>query len=146
MGFLRGFHCQILAALGLSAACLLHAGCGKKGIDLQPVRGQVLFEGQPAEGVQVVFQPTSEMNGREKLISSGKTGADGSFTLTTYPDGEGAPVGDYIVLASWYPSNAREVENARNKLPAKYANAAEPVLKATVKIGENQLEPFRLTK
>ena len=127
-------------------ACLLLVSCGTSGPELHPVRGQVLYEGQPAAGVQVVFQPAEQTEGKELAMPSGKTADDGSFTLQTYPHGEGAPVGEYIVLATWYPANGREVDNPKNKLSTKYANPGEPLLKATVKAGDNQLEPFRLAK
>jgi hypothetical protein len=38
------------------------------------------------------------------------------------------------------------LENAKNKLPARYADPATSKLKATVTTGPTELEPFRLTK
>ena len=38
----------------------------------------------------------------------------------------------------------RDPERHFNKLPAKYADQSNPVLKVTVKEGKNELEPFRL--
>ena len=35
--------------------------------------------------------------------------------------------------------------NPKNKLPNKYGDPSKPALKATVKEGENNLEPFKLT-
>jgi hypothetical protein len=125
---------------------VLCAGCGTGGVELHPVEGQVLFEDQPAAGVQVVFQPTGEVKDGAILMPSGKTGEDGSFTLQTYPHGAGAPAGEYVVVATWYPENGRELDNPKNKLPRKYADSASPLLKATIKAGPNKLEPFRLAR
>jgi hypothetical protein len=111
---------------------------------LHPVEGQVLYEGQPAAGVQIVFHPAGDASA--SLMPSGKTGDDGSFTLQTQPHGAGAPAGEYSVLATWYPANGRELDNPRNKLSSKYADSAAPLLKANIKPGSNKLEPFRLTK
>ena len=56
------------------------------------------------------------------------------------------PAGAYVVLVTWYPPNARELENPKNKLPDVYSRQADSPLRATVKAGPNELEPFRLTK
>jgi hypothetical protein len=110
---------------------------------LVPVRGTVLFQEKSAEGATVVFLAVGDKSAPKP---SGKVGADGAFTLATYPLGEGAIPGDYDVVVTWYPPNARELENAKNKLPARYADPATSKLKATEKTGPTELEPFRLTK
>ncbi|NJO24457.1 MAG: hypothetical protein HC868_18030, partial [Sphingomonadales bacterium] len=94
--------------------------CGSSGPKLHPVSGKLLFDGKPIEGATLVFHPV----GGGDLKPSGTTKADGSFTLSTYPHGDGAPAGDYVVLVTWYPPNARELDNPQNKLPARYADAA----------------------
>ena len=120
------------------------AGCGQAGPKLQPVSGKVLFKQQPAEGAQVVFQPVGTAGEAQPLTPSGTTAADGSFTLATHPYGAGAMAGDYIVLVSWYPANAREENNPKNKLPVKYSDPSAALIKATVKEGSNELPPFEL--
>ena len=127
----------ILAVLGV-------AGCGKAGPKLHPVHGKVLFKQQPAEGAQVVFQPIGSAGESQPLTPTATTTADGSFTLATYPYGDGAVAGEYVVLVSWYPANAREEANPKNKLPTKYSDPAAAQIKATVKEGENDLPPFDL--
>ena len=91
----------------------------------------------------MVFHPVGGTPSAD-LKPAGAVGADGSFTLQTYPQGEGAPEGDYLVLVTWYPPNARELENPKNKLPEKYADQTAGLLKATVKAGQNDLAPFLL--
>jgi len=110
---------------------------------LHPVTGTVLYQEQPIEGATVVFQPTG---GEDTSAPSGITGPDGKFRLRTHPHGDGAPAGDYKVLITWYPANAREQENPRNRLPERYGNPTDTPLQATVNKGHNELEPFRLTK
>jgi hypothetical protein len=128
--------------LGLVTLTLLCCSCSR-GPKLVPVRGTVLFQDKPAEGATVVFVPVGNETAPKP---SGKVGADGTFTLATYSLGEGALPGDYDVVVTWYPPNARELENPRSKLPARYADPATSKLKATVKTGPTELEPFRLTK
>ena len=128
----------------LLASCML-CGCGASGPKLNPVRGKVLFMDQPAEGATIVFQPKGGANAATTM-PFGTVLADGSFSLTTDPHGEGAPAGDYSVLISWHPPDAREQNNPHNKLPAKYSDPTAPLLTATVQEGENDLPPFKLTK
>jgi hypothetical protein len=116
-------------------------GCDSGGPKLSPVRGKVLHGGQPAEGATVVFQPKS---GSTAAPPSGTVQADGSFTLRTHPHGEGAPPGDYAVLVTWFPLDARGQDNPKNKLPAKYGDPAQTPLTATVKEGATELEPFQI--
>lgn len=127
----------------LPIALLALTSCSGESRKLYPVKGSIFYLDQPATGATVVFHP---VGGAESTLSSGTVAADGSFTLRTHPHGEGAPAGDYVVLVTWYPPNARELENPKNKLPDLYARHADSPLRATVKPGPNELELFRLTK
>jgi hypothetical protein len=119
-------------------------GCSKSPVKLNPVRGQVFFKNQPAEGAQIVFRQAGDESSKAPT-PYGTVGADGRFTLRTEPYGAGAPAGDYVVLISWYGPNPRDPLDAVSKLPAKYADPAKPLMKATVKEGQNELEPFKLS-
>jgi hypothetical protein len=120
------------------------AACKKSSVKLYPVKGKVLFKDQPAEGAQVVFQKVNPDPNAKLEMSHGRVGADGSFTLRTEPYGEGAPAGDYVVMVSWTVRDAKDELKTISKLPHKYADPTTPVLKATVKEGKNELEPFNL--
>ena len=127
----------------MAIALVSLASCSGDGPKLHPVRGSVFFNEKAAEGATVVFH----LIGGESTAPSpsGTVKADGTFSLRTHPHGEGAPEGDYIVLITWYPPNARELDNPKNQLPNRYASHSESPLRATVKKGSNELEPFRLT-
>jgi hypothetical protein len=124
----------------LAAPFLTIASCSASGSKLHPVRGTVLYLDQPAAGAVVVFQPLN--SGPESVVPSATAGPDGNFSLRTPPHGDGAPAGEYVVVVTWYPPDARE----QDKPPARYGNPADSPLRATVRAGPNQLEPFRLTK
>jgi hypothetical protein len=136
--------------LGMVGLVVLSAvfvpACNRSTVKLYPVTGKVLYKDQPAEGAQIVFQPAGDENAQyQGPRPSAVVGPDGTFSLHTDPLGDGAPAGDYAVFITWFPENARELENPKNKLPPKYGDPTTPVLKATVKEGDNELEPFRLT-
>jgi len=127
--------------------CLLTSACGLGSPQLHPVHGHVLFQEKPAEGALVVFHPVGGDD--NALRPSATVGADGSFVLATKKPGDGAPVGDYVVAVVWYERNIKsEVPAAelKNRLPEHYGDAKASPLRAQVKPGPNQLEPFRLKK
>jgi hypothetical protein len=131
---------RVAAALG----CLAATSCGGSGPKLHPVKGSVLFREKPAVGATVVFQPMNSSS--ESLMPSGVVEADGTFTLSTPPHGSGAPAGDYVVLVTLFPPNAREMREPASLLPPRYGSPTDSPLRATVSAGTNQLEPFRITK
>jgi hypothetical protein len=140
MNFIRS-----MAVLAFSGVCLLAcASCGGTGPPLYPVRGTVLVAGRPAAGATVVFQPVQDS--AEALKPSGRVGDDGTFRLESYPHGQGAPAGEYIVLVTWYAADPRDPDNPKNKLPTRYGERDKtPLPRLTIKNGSNELEPFNLS-
>jgi hypothetical protein len=134
-----------VAAALVACAALSSTSCAKSGPKLYPVRGKVLYLDKAPEGATVVFQLTG--NAPDAPKPTGVVAADGTFSLKTHPHGEGAPAGEYGVLITWLPPDARSAwDNVVNKLPARYADPTSPRLKATVKEGSNDLETFKLTR
>jgi hypothetical protein len=130
--------------VAVAVATLAATSCGGTGPKLYPVKGSVLYLEKPAVGATVVFQPLN--SGPESPMPSGVVGEDGTFTLKTHSHGAGAPAGEYVVLVTLFPPNAREMRNPTSLLPARYGSPTDSPLRATVSPGNNQLEPFRLTK
>jgi hypothetical protein len=131
-----------VVCLILAFAAVALGGCGGDGPQLHPVSGKVTLNGAPVAGATVVFTPQGDPNGP---MPSGVTGDDGRFELTTHPHGKGAPAGEYAVVVTKYPENAREQANPKNQLPAKYAAAGTSGLKRAVKAGGGEVEPIDLT-
>ena len=73
-------------------------GCGGSGFELAPVSGSVTLDGKPLQKATVIFEPKAvEGTVNAGPVSSGRTDAEGKFTLKT-PDGRtGAVVGDHTV-------------------------------------------------
>ncbi len=144
LGVSFGSHHPLSKLLVLLVGCALLAACNTSPIKLYPVKGKVLVKDQPANGAQIVFRPVDENPETKSTMSYGSVDAEGNFTLRTDPYGEGAPAGEYNVLISWYSGDPENPLSAKSKLPAKFADPAAPILKATVKEGPNDLEPFNL--
>src|SRR5438270_6044767 len=94
----------------------LAAGCSHDGSDsgrepVFPVQGQVLFQGKPATGAQVVFQRVGT-GGNAPVRASGQVDTAGKFVLTTYAAGDGAPAGEYeVTVERWISRNDNPAVN-----------------------------------
>jgi hypothetical protein len=87
----RRFACWLLPAVAV-----ICAGCSRSGPTLYPVRGTLLFEGQPARGATLVLHPLG--NADPKAIKPRSfVERDGSFEVFTRAAGDGAPAGEYVV-------------------------------------------------
>lgn len=85
---------------------------------------------------------------------SGRAGPDGSFTLTSYEEGDGAPAGEYKVTVEWPsedPNDPSDPDDPEGQIPrgpdwlqGRYADPATTSLTATIREGDNLLEPFLL--
>lgn len=88
------------ACLGLLVSLVLaSAGCGG-GPKLVPVRGRVLYaDGRPVTAASVCFTPDAT-KGNNGQLATGLLELDGTFTLRTYPHGDGAMIGPYKATIS----------------------------------------------
>jgi hypothetical protein len=143
--FVRPWLC--LSALLFVA--LLCASCARN--DRPPVfpaQGKVFYEGKPAVNALVILHPANNDAKLELVRPLGHVEADGSFKLTTFDNGDGAPAGDYVVTVDWRERTA-PIEGAppgRSLLPQRYANPQLSQLRIQIKEGTNELEPLKLTR
>jgi hypothetical protein len=89
-----------LTRAGLLALLLVFNGCGPQPA-LVPAAGRVVRDGKPLAHVPVQFNPLNE----NLLPAHSVTDADGAFTLSTYPHGQGAMVGKYRAYFTVYPQS-----------------------------------------
>ena len=145
--------CSFAAALVVGSISFSSCG-GPDRVEVNPVRGKVLFRGQPAAYAWVVFHPQGGSEQVQPMRPSGRAGPDGSFTLTSYDEGDGAPAGEYKVTVEW-PSedltDPSDPDNPEGQIPrgpdrfgGRYADPATTPLAATIVQGNNDLEPFQL--
>lgn len=84
-------------------------GCGDGGPAMNPVSGKVTIGGQPAADVLVTFTPSDS----SMEAASGRTGADGTYTLTSGIQGKpGAMTGSYTVTLMQQAASAVDPEQA----------------------------------
>lgn len=137
----------------VAAIVSLLCGCGNSRVPAYPVRGKVMFMGKPAAGAIIIFHPVPE--GPEPVLRpSGRTEADGTFTLTSYDPADGAPEGNYRVTIQWEeklapgytpPKPRKRGDGEDDFFRGKYASMKSP-LQATIAAQPNELAPFSLTK
>lgn len=138
------------AKLGVLVLVLLCAGCGDSRRPVYPVRGKVLFDGKPTPDALIIFHPLKDPDPDAPRPLT-RVANDGSFTLTTYKMGDGAPAGEYAVTVTWVrevdsqdaPREERREEP--NKLPERYSRPATTDLKVEVKKQPNDF-PFHLKR
>lgn len=124
---------------GRAAVVLLLCGAAGCGPALYPVHGKVTLEdGTPVSGGMVVFE---KQEGGKTVMARGEIGADGSYQLSTYRPGDGAPPGHYRVLVSpKFDPTAIDNPQAANSLPfdARYSEFGTSGLEYEVKPGTNE--------
>ena len=127
--------CVQWAVVGLLPAALL--GCGGDG-DRVRVTGTVTLNGDPLPHALVTFHPDGATGG---LGGSGKTVADGRYTLTPAQGGPGLLPGAYKVVISRPlrpdgsppdPNRPPIESDARETLPPIYSDRTATTLTATV--------------
>jgi hypothetical protein len=140
---------SVRSSLGvfLVAGLAAPTGCdsGPDKVAVYPVRGQVLYDGKPAAGVQVFFYPTSAPAVPEIPANPhGVTGPDGRFTLTTFTDGDGAAPGGYQVILYWPAETAEDEEASKEDRLLGWYSAVHSKLTVDVKAGDNDLPRISL--
>lgn len=121
----------LLVALAMLAAPAT-GGCKRGNPRVVPVRGKVLYNGEPLPFGSVMFQPDKGQAAVADL------GGDGSFTLSSYGPNDGAVPGTHSVSVSCYegqrPGKAGGGDSlGRLLIPLKYTRFGSSGLTAEVK-------------
>lgn len=111
--------------------------------ETHPAQGKFFVNGRPASGATVVLHPA---DGRDfdalGTRPKGTVGEDGSFTVRTYADEDGAPAGEYRVCFYWWENP--EAATPRDRLGQRFLNPSQSRWTVRITEGENTLEPIRL--
>jgi len=113
-------------------ATVLLTGCGPRPPAVHPAGGRILFAGRPAGRFLVEF--SSQAEGTKGLAASGRTDADGSFTLQTRFGGRtlpGAVAGPHRVVVVPPPAIGDGPDDVL-PVPIRYADYVQSGLTAEV--------------
>ena len=103
-----------------------------------------MIDGQPAPDAQVIFHPAGGENFDERgARPTGRVKADGSFALTTYHPGDGAPAGRYLVTVYW-AQNPAALEPSPDRLHGRFLDPAKSTLEVTIEEEPTELPQFEL--
>ncbi|HVT27173.1 MAG TPA: hypothetical protein VHE81_04075 [Lacipirellulaceae bacterium] len=146
-------YCRI-AFFTAAAGLPLILGCGDGKIARYPVRGKILVDGRPAEGAMVIFCPVGGSPEFQHERPFGVADAEGKFELRTFQPGDGAPAGEYKVMARWLAPKSRAAVQSADQdrgaggspdiLGGRYFNPNTTPLTAKVEKQSNELAPFEL--
>jgi hypothetical protein len=115
------------------------------------VRGEV-FVGQgkdrkPAAGAVVVFHPAAPAAG-DVPRPTAHVGEDGTFELTTYVKGDGAPAGAYAITIEWIPPRPPPPHRPKqigDRLKGRYSDSQRSKISYSVeKDKDNNVPPIEL--
>ncbi len=123
-------------------------GCGRSEprVPVVAVTGKVSFQGQAPSGAQIVLHPVSP-KADSQVAPSGTVKDDGTFQISAYDQGDGAPPGEYVATIQWFKVVASaEGAGGRgpNDLPAAYADPATSPIKVKVENSATQLDPIEI--
>lgn len=102
--------------------------------------------GEAAEGALVVFHPVAPSEPKT-TNPNGTVQADGSFKLTTYDSGDGAPANDYVVTIFWPEPPKSPIDHPAmgpDQLKNRYTDPASSEIRVSIHEGENLLDPIRI--
>jgi len=145
---LRLWH-QLTSASAIAAIALCAAtGCGKSSpghVPTYAVSGSITLQGKPMPGAYVVLHPKSDAQ-QLALAPRASVADDGTFTLTTYNQSDGAPEGEYTLTVQWFRPIKRNGDwvSGPNAVPKKYSSARTSDIQIKVASGENRLPPIQL--
>jgi hypothetical protein len=122
------------------------SGCSEPRIPVFPVSGKVSFQGKPPVGAQVILHRTDTAPEND-VTPVGIVQVDGSFKVSAYDVGDGAPQGEYVATVEWF----KIVENpgggggrGPNVIPAKYASSKTSPVKVSVNGGPTEIPPITI--
>jgi hypothetical protein len=133
----NGFLLAVLMAAAMG-------GCSsEKRVAVFPVSGKVSFQRRPAAGAQVVLHPVKNSESND-VAPTATVQNDGSFAITAYEPGDGAPNGDYVATVQWYRFSKELGGPGPNVIPAKYSNPRTSPIRVSVNGAPTEVQPIVL--
>ncbi len=132
-----------VSLLLIPAWLALVSGCGGGTatvgeVPCSPAKGSLFIGEKPAAGATLICIPKTEASGSLTPRPRATVGEDGSFALSTFGTGDGAPVGEYGLMIFW-PGN-----DSDDRLNGRYDSPAKTKQTVTIAAGNNDLPPIKL--
>jgi hypothetical protein len=105
----RGLAAGLLLLLSLLCGC---GGSDGSGARLAPVKGRVIYKNQGVTAAEIYFLPDAD-KGNQGAMASAILQEDGSFTMSTYPRGDGVAPGAYKVTLGLGRRTEKELNKFR---------------------------------
>ncbi len=131
------------SGVGWMLAGLFILGCsGEPRPSLAKVHGKVSLQGKPLTSGRILFVPSKASEGELSHPASGKIGDDGSFTLTSYDDGDGAMIGEHkvAVIVTSAPGAKAPGTTVKSPVPKQFADPETTPLRKKVEPGDNAID------
>ena len=133
---MKAFASRTLAAIALSFI----AGCSSGQPMTYPVSGKVVFaDGTPFTAGVVEFSSTDPASKGQN--ARGKIQPDGTFTLTTFRENDGAVAGEHRAIVVWSPpmeAFADEKKQPRSPIHPRFRDYEQSGLRFTVTKEKNE--------
>lgn len=117
------------------------AGCG--GNDWQaetfPAHGEIMINGDPPQGAVITLHPVGEQVDQRGSQPWAIVSGDGSYSLQTYEEADGAPQGEYHVTVRWPHDINDMVAAMTDQLGKAYSNPEQSKWTFTIAEGTNEL-------
>jgi hypothetical protein len=145
----RGWHAGVTVGVVVLAWAVMTLGRGNPEGDrlpVYPVVGRLLVDGQPAGGAVIVLHPQDPSIPAD-VRPTAQVLADGTFKVTTYEPGDGAPLSGYKLTVEWrrlIDKGQGELLPGPNVIPIVYGKPESTSIRATVKEGTNNLGPLEI--
>jgi hypothetical protein len=135
---------SFLTTLLTGVAILLSTGCGSQVPKTYPVQGRVVTEnGKPIEMGSVEFRSEGK---ESRIIARGKIKPDGSFSLSTFGNDDGAVAGkhDVIIQQMIIAEGFGKSHEHGPRVPAIYSEYASSGLTAEIKKTEDNFVTLQI--
>lgn len=127
----------------LALAASLFSGCSDSDgwkARTNPATGTLSINGEIPVNAIVQLMPVDQPVDSSGTRPFGRVRDDGTFALTTYEPGDGAPLGEYHLLVAWpQPGNPRQ-----DRLKGAFGSPETSSLRVTIEKGRNQIPPIEL--
>lgn len=135
MGTVLSRNRRARALIALMVLGVFGLGCSDQSDQLPvvPVKGVLVYKGQPLENALLTFHPVDRTDPR-RITARATTTAEGKFELSTHYANDGAAEGEYSVTVECYKLVGGKGcwEPGPNILPPKYSSPQSSDIKVSV--------------